>query len=83
MNKISVTEANVRGKEADTIYMDLFTEMLALTMCQYVFSCKHENPQIKVTYTIETLPFNTHTHTHTHTHTTYITRSPEVDGSKI
>lgn len=52
------------GKEVGIITVDLFTEIFALKIYQHVFSCKHENVQIKMAYTIETLPFNTHTYTH-------------------
>ena len=72
LNQISVIEANVGREEVDTISTELFTESLALKMCQYTFSYEHGNTQIKMIQTIESLPFNTHTHTHTHTdlHTT-------------
>ena len=69
LNQISVIEANVGREEVDTISTELFTESLALKMCQYTFSYEHGNTQIKMIQTIESLPFNTHTHTHTHTQT--------------
>ena len=43
LNQISVTEANVGREEEDTISMELFTESLALKMCQYTFSYEHGN----------------------------------------
>ena len=65
LNQISVIEANVGREEVDTISTEIFTESLALKMCQYTFSYEHGNTQIKMMQTIESLPFNTHTHTQT------------------
>ena len=70
--QISVIEANVGREEVDTISTEIFTESLALKMCQYTFSYEHGNTQIKMMQTIESLPFNTHTHTHTQTYTQHV-----------
>lgn len=67
LNQILVIEAKVGREEEDMISTELFTESLALKMCQQTFSYEHGNTQIKMIQTIESLPFNTYTHTQTRT----------------